>query len=72
MVIEPISCLKDNYAYLLFVPGAGDAYVVDPSEPAPIEAALRRHGLVLRGILHAPSRRSCRGHRGVAGVGARA
>lgn len=51
MVIEPIACLKDNYAYLLLIPGSADAWVVDPSEPAAILAALAKHGRTLRGIL---------------------
>ncbi|MCL4171272.1 UNVERIFIED_CONTAM: hypothetical protein GTU68_052899 [Idotea baltica] len=48
--IEAIPCLRDNYAYLLSDP-AGDAWVVDPSEFAPVDAALAQRGLTLRGIL---------------------
>ena len=51
LVIEPIACLKDNYAYLIHASGATDAYLVDPSEAGPVSAALARHNLVLRGIL---------------------
>jgi hydroxyacylglutathione hydrolase len=51
LVIEPIPCLKDNYAYLIRTAGAADAFVVDPSEAAPVNAALARGQLVLRGIL---------------------
>jgi hydroxyacylglutathione hydrolase len=51
LVIEPIPCLKDNYAYLLYQPGSGDGYVVDPSEAAPVSGALERRHLTLRGIL---------------------
>ncbi len=49
--IEPIPCLRDNYAYLIADEAAGDAWLVDPSEPGPPGALLRRRGLRLRGIL---------------------
>ena len=50
--VEPIPCLRDNYAYLISDPEAGDAWLVDPSEPGPPQAALsERPGLTLRGIL---------------------
>ena len=48
--IEPVACLKDNYAYL--VSGAGLCAVVDPSEPEPVEAALKARGLKLTHILN--------------------
>jgi hydroxyacylglutathione hydrolase len=48
--IEPIACLKDNYAYL--VSGAGLCAAVDPSEPGPVEAALRATGTKLTHILN--------------------
>ena len=51
IVIQPIPCLKDNYAYLVFVEGGTDAVVVDPSEAEPVTAALRARQLTLRGIL---------------------
>ena len=51
LVIEPIACLKDNYAYLLFSEGSSDGFLVDPSEAGPPAQALKRHGLTLRGIL---------------------
>jgi hydroxyacylglutathione hydrolase len=51
LIIEPIPCLKDNYAYLIHEQGGSDAYVVDPSEAAPVIEALQKRGLVLRGIL---------------------
>jgi len=38
--IETVACLKDNYAYLIRDEDAGLCAVVDPSEAAPIEAAL--------------------------------
>ena len=51
LVIEPVPCLRDNYAYLVYDADSTDAYLVDPSEPAPPEAALARGKLTLRGIL---------------------
>ena len=49
--IEPIPCLRDNYAYLISDEDTGEAWLVDPSEPGPPAALLRRRGLQLRGIL---------------------
>ncbi len=49
--IEPIPCLRDNYAYLIADERAGDAWLVDPSEAGPPSAVLRRRNLRLRGIL---------------------
>jgi len=49
--IQPIPCLKDNYAYLIHAHGQTDAVVVDPSEEAPVTAALKERGLSLVGIL---------------------
>jgi len=49
--IEPIPCLKDNYAYVIHTGDGGDALVVDPSEAAPVAALLGRRRLRLRGIL---------------------
>lgn len=46
MDVRPIPCLADNYAYLLV--RDGHAVVVDPSEAAPVLAALK--GLVLDAI----------------------
>jgi hydroxyacylglutathione hydrolase len=51
LVIEPIPCLKDNYAYLLYDSESRDGYLVDPSEPGAPSAALAQRKLVLRGIL---------------------
>ncbi len=48
--IEIIPCLKDNYAYL--ITGDGLCAVVDPSEAAPVEAALETRGLKLTHILN--------------------
>lgn len=45
--IQPVPCLRDNYAYL--IRQGEDAWIVDPSEVEPPRAALA--GLHLRGIL---------------------
>lgn len=47
--ITVVPCLRDNYAYL--VHDGASAWVVDPSEPAPVIAALESHGLRLAGVL---------------------
>ncbi len=49
MRVCPVACLKDNYAYLL-LDRQGRAAVVDPSEAAPVEAALAREGAELEAI----------------------
>ncbi|HEY9842771.1 MAG TPA: hydroxyacylglutathione hydrolase [Candidatus Obscuribacterales bacterium] len=41
MIIKPVPCLKDNYAYLLIDEASGQAAVVDPSETEPILKALQ-------------------------------
>jgi hydroxyacylglutathione hydrolase len=51
LTIEPIPCLRDNYAYLIRAAGTTDAWLVDPSEPEPPARALAHGGLRLRGIL---------------------
>jgi hydroxyacylglutathione hydrolase len=51
LIIEPIPCLSDNYAYLVREEGSADGFVVDPSEAAPVAARLAHHHLTLRGIL---------------------
>lgn len=40
MLTVPVPCLSDNYAYLLIAPGTNECMVVDPSEGAPVLAAL--------------------------------
>lgn len=47
--IEPIPCLRDNYAYL--IRAGHEALLVDPSELGPPAEALAADGLILRGIL---------------------
>ncbi|MGB0679405.1 MAG: hydroxyacylglutathione hydrolase [Polyangiales bacterium] len=45
--IEPIPCLRDNYAYLVIDTDSGTAAVVDPSEAEPVLRALQRQQLRL-------------------------
>jgi hydroxyacylglutathione hydrolase len=48
MEIHIVPCLSDNYAYVLV--HAGAAVVVDPSESAPVKAAIANLGVSLVGI----------------------
>jgi hydroxyacylglutathione hydrolase len=50
MRIVPIPCLKDNYAYLVVCEATSAAAVVDPSEAAPVIAAVQREGVTLTAI----------------------
>lgn len=50
MRIITVPCLQDNYAYL--VATGTECAVVDPSEPEPVLAALKREGLTLTHILN--------------------
>ena len=50
--IHLVPCLKDNYAYLVHEPATKSVAVVDPSETAPVVAALKQHGLQLTHILN--------------------
>jgi hydroxyacylglutathione hydrolase len=52
MRVIPVPCLSDNYAYLVTRDGSSDAFVVDPSESAPVIAALEREGLRLVAIVN--------------------
>jgi hydroxyacylglutathione hydrolase len=52
MRVIPVPCLSDNYAYLVARDGADEAVVIDPSESAPVIAALEREGLRLVAILN--------------------
>ncbi|WP_285400989.1 hydroxyacylglutathione hydrolase [Luteibacter sp. ME-Dv--P-043b] len=45
-----VAALSDNYIWLV-ADDEGQAFVVDPGEAAPVEAALREHGWQLRAIL---------------------
>lgn len=40
MIVTPIACLSDNYAYLVECESTGDAVVVDASEAAKVAAAI--------------------------------
>jgi len=51
MQVAIVPCLKDNYAYILFVPGSRDAVVVDPGEAAPVAHALQERSLHLVAVL---------------------
>jgi hydroxyacylglutathione hydrolase len=50
--IEPVPCLKDNYAYLLRDPATGVVGVVDPSEVEPVLARVQATGGRLDFILN--------------------
>jgi hydroxyacylglutathione hydrolase len=52
MQIEQLPVLRDNYVYLLHDPGTGACAAVDPSEAAPVLAALDRNGWRLSHILN--------------------
>lgn len=52
LTVEPIPCLTDNYAYLLYDPEDRLCAVVDPSEPEPVKRALAGRGLKLTHILN--------------------
>jgi hydroxyacylglutathione hydrolase len=49
--VEPIACLADNYAYLIWREGSRGALLVDPSESIPVLRALQRHQLTLEALL---------------------
>ena len=52
LAIEPVSCLRDNYAWLAYDRGEGVCAVVDPSESEPVKRALAARGLKLTHILN--------------------
>jgi hydroxyacylglutathione hydrolase len=49
--IEPVPCLSDNFAYLIWRDGAQQALVVDASEAVPVLRVLRERRFGLAGIL---------------------
>ncbi len=49
--IIPVPAFADNYLWLFHQPGQKLAYVVDPGDATPVEAALAEHDLQLAGIL---------------------
>jgi hydroxyacylglutathione hydrolase len=48
--VEPVPCLKDNYAYLVICERTRLAAIVDPGESAPIIEAVARHGVTLGAV----------------------
>ena len=52
MRVFTVPCLSDNDAYLVTADGSADAFVVDPSEAAPVIAAVEQHGLRLVAIVN--------------------
>ena len=52
MHIEIISCLRDNYSYLIIDDSNNSACVVDPSESKPIINFLENKNIELRYILN--------------------
>ena len=52
MRVIPVPCLSDNYAYLVTADGSDEAFVVDPSEAAPVIAAIEQHRLRLVAIVN--------------------
>ncbi len=52
LTVEPVPCLKDNYAWLLHDSESQLAAIVDPSEPGPVRQALAVRGLRLTHILN--------------------
>lgn len=50
--IEPVPCLKDNYAWLVIDRDEGISAVVDPSEAEPVRRAVAQRGLRLSHILN--------------------
>ena len=52
MLIEPIPCLTDNYAYIIYDDISKIASVVDPSEAKPIISFLKKKQIKLNYILN--------------------
>ena len=52
LTIHLVPCLKDNYAYLVHEPVTNAVAIVDPSEAAPVLAALKMHNLKLTHIFN--------------------
>jgi hydroxyacylglutathione hydrolase len=50
--IEPVPCLRDNYAWLVYDRAEGVSAIVDPSESEPVKRALDVRGLRLTHILN--------------------
>ncbi len=67
--IEPIPCLRDNYAYAIVDEAKAQVAIVDPSELGPIEAYLECRGLEL--VLMLATHHHADHVGGAAGLGAR-
>ena len=52
MLIEPIPCLTDNYAYIVYDDISKIASVIDPSEAKPIISFLKKKQIKLNYILN--------------------
>ena len=52
MLVTPIPCLSDNYAYIINDDNSKNIGVVDPSEAQPIIAFLKKKNLKLNYILN--------------------
>lgn len=52
MQVLVVPCRSDNFAYLLTCPESGETAVVDPTDAAPVIAAIEEHGLTLTTILN--------------------
>ena len=52
MEVEIISCLKDNYSYLVIDKGNNSACIVDPSESEPIIEIIKKKKVNLKFILN--------------------
>lgn len=50
--VEPVPCLKDNYAWLAYDREDGVCAIIDPSEAEPVQRALADRGLRLTHILN--------------------
>ena len=50
MLVVPVPCLRDNYAYLVICEASGRAAVVDPSEAEPVLEAATAAGVELAAI----------------------
>ena len=52
MQVTPISCLVDNYAYIIINNSSKTVGVIDPSEAGPIDIFLKQNNLKLNYILN--------------------
>ena len=52
MKITPITCLKDNYSYVIYDTNSKTTGVVDPSETLPVANFLKKENLKLNYILN--------------------